>query len=413
MSVGFACCSIFCRKAFYKVAAVLAIGMGVIPTSQAQTMAIALDQAWARHPQAATFGAREAEAHAKTELATALTPAPASLSLSNVSDRFNSKAGREAWELEVAMPMWLPGQRGARQREADGAMSEVNASQVALKLQLAGEVRAAWWALAAGRDAAALAQQREAQASALESEVLRRVKAGELAQLDANLARTERLAAQGELLQAQSSLRQAEQALRVLTGHDAPERLHEETPALAQSAPASHPQWVLAQSAAQLAQARLDVAQQTRRDAPELALRWVRERGDFGTPYANAVGVKLSIPFSSEARGRQDVSAARSAALQASAALALVQQRMELELARARLDLEVAEQQMAKAQERLALTADSLRLSEKSFALGEFDLQTLLRARSAAREAQAYLDRQRSARAASVSSLNQSMGVMP
>ena len=65
------------------------------------------------------------------------------------------------------------------------------------------------------------------------------------------------------------------------------------------------------------------------------------------------------------------------------------------------------------AQERRQLSAENLRLSEKAFSLGESDLATLLRIRAAAFDAEAFLDRQRVARAAAISRLNQALGVLP
>lgn len=392
---------------------VMAAGWVLAAASNAQTIGNALEQAWGRHPQAQVFNAREAEAKARTEVAAGLTPTPPSLSLSNVSDRLNTDVGKDTWELEVAMPMWLPGQRAARGREADSAQAEVSARKVALRLQLAGEVREAWWALAGARNALDLAIRRETTAKTLQADVQRRFKAGELARLDANLADGERLAAEGDVLEAQSLVRQAEQAYRVLTGSDAPNLLLEETAPATRPLVPTHPQLAAVQSLAQLAQARMGVAQQTRRDAPELALRWVRDRGDFNSGYATSIGIKLTVPFASGARFRQETSAAQAEVLQADAELALTQQRLELDAARAQRDVEVAQLQMAKAQERLTLTDDTLRLSEKSFALGESDLASLLRVRAAMFEAQAAFNRQRTARAASLSRLNQSLGVMP
>ena len=86
--------------------------------SQSQTLGAALEQAWSRHPQAQVFAAHEAQAQARADLAAALTPTPAKMSLSNASDRLNQATGKDAWELEVAMPVWLPGQRAAQGREA-------------------------------------------------------------------------------------------------------------------------------------------------------------------------------------------------------------------------------------------------------------------------------------------------------
>ena len=392
---------------------VIAASWLLAAASQAQTLGAALEQAWSRHPQALAFSAREAEAQARLEVAAGLTPTPPALSLSNVSDRFNANVGQNAWELELAVPLWLPGQRAAHAQEAGRAADELTARRRALRLQLAGELREAWWALDTARQALALATQREAAARALEADVARRFKLGELARVDANLAQNERLAAEGETLDAESAWRLAEQTYRTLTGSEAPAQLTEETAVARTEAGVDHPQLAAAQTLAQLAQARLKVAEQTRRDAPELALRLERERGDFSAPYAQSFGIKLTMPLSSGARVRQDTSAAQAESLQAEGELAQAQQRLTLEAERARRALDVAQQQLDKAQERRRVTADSLRLAEKSFALGESDLSTLLRARLALREADAIYYRQHSARLAGVSRLNQSLGVMP
>jgi cobalt-zinc-cadmium efflux system outer membrane protein len=404
------------RRASWKGGAtVLLVGLLLATSGQAQTLSQALSQAWARDPQAAALPAHEAEAQARAEVAAGLTPAPPSVALSSLSDRFNANQGQQEWELELAVPLWLRGQRAARALEADRTLADVSARRAALRLQVAGELREVWWQLALARQALDLATRRDAAAAALAADVSRRYQAGELARLDANLAQNERLAAQGEWLEARAALRQAEQAYRGLTGAEAPAELAAETLAAHPdlSPVPVHPQLAAAQAATEVAQARLGVAQQTRRDAPELALRLVRERGDFSAPYASAFGIKLTVPFSGGAKLRQETAAAQADASQAEAELALTRQRLEQAVAQARLTLETAQLQMAQAQARRALTADSLHLAEKSFALGESDLSTLLRARASALEADAFLHRQVVAQAASVSRLNQNLGVLP
>lgn len=393
--------------------AVVALGLILAVPGHAQTLGAVLDQAWSRHPQAAAIGDRESEAQARAGVAAGITPGPASLSLSNLNDGLNRNRGKQEWELEMAVPLWLPGQKAARALEADSSVAEVAARRAALRLQLAGEVRDAWWSVAAARNALDLATRRETTARALESDVVRRFRAGDLARIDANLAQNERLAAESERLAAISALRQVEQTYRTLTGSDAPQAQGEETPAFLPAVTAAHPQLAEAMAAVRTARARMKVAEESRRDAPEFAVRIVRDRGEFGEPYANMVGIKLTVPFSSAARVRQDHSAARAAASQADAELLLAQQRIQLDTARVRLELEAAEQQLTKGRERRELMADNLRLAEKSFALGESDLPSLLRARSSAFEAEAFLQQQRTARAASVSRLNQILGVLP
>jgi cobalt-zinc-cadmium efflux system outer membrane protein len=65
------------------------------------------------------------------------------------------------------------------------------------------------------------------------------------------------------------------------------------------------------------------------------------------------------------------------------------------------------------AHERRELSSENLRLSEKSFKLGETDIATLLRIRAAAYDAEAFFGRQHVARAAAISRLNQALGVLP
>lgn len=409
----------------------------------AQTLAHALDQAWTRAPQASAFAAREAEAQARAEVASGVLPLPPSVSLSTLNDKLGSDQGRQEWELELALPLWLPGQRSAREGEAQSIVAEVTARRRALRLQLAGELRDAWWALAAARAAVSLAERRSNTAAALESDVQRRVKAGDLARVDGNLAQGERLAAQAEQLEAAGALRTAEQVWRHLTGNPPPASLTPEPPAgLTGTAtgattaaatstatttttateratapvtlsPEDHPALAYALAATRVAQAKLVVADATRRDAPELALRYFRERSSYNDGQANAIGIKLTVPFSSGARTRQESAGLQADVAQADGELAQAKLGLALDTERAGLDLESARRQIDLARERRELGVDTLRLVEKSFALGESGLPALLLARATAYEAEAALARQQIAADAAQSRLNQALGVLP
>ncbi len=381
-------------------------------------LAQALEQAWRLHPQAAALEGRAAEARAAQDVAAGLTPEPGSLSIGSRNDRANRNRGMQEYEVELAAPLWLPGQKAAREAEAASRVDAVAARRAALRAELAGELRDAWWTLAAARNARLLAARRIDTARALEADVSRRYKVGELSRIDANLAQSEVHAAGAEMIESEATLLQAEQALRTLTGTDAPQDMAEEAPprpaqAGVPATPEAHPLLAAAAATARSARARVTVADESRRAAPELALRVVRERGDFAEPYANTVGIQLKIPFSSQAQVRREGSAAQAEADQADAEMLRAQTRVRLETERARRAMDAAERQLAMAQERLALSAENLRLSEKAFSLGESDLATLLRIRAAAFDAEAFLDRQRVARAAAISRLNQALGVLP
>ncbi len=389
--------------------------IGEPPTS----LAGAVEQAWRLSPRAAGMDARDAEANAAKDLASSLTPEPLSVSVGNLNDRQGNNTGKQEWEVELAVPLWLPGQRDARGAEAESQLAEATARRAAIRLEVAGEVREAWWSLAAARAGLALSARRVDTARALNVDVQKRFKVGELSRIDANLARGEVLAAEAEMVEAQTLLFQAEQALRFLTGGVVPGDIVEEPLAKGLNlpgAPASaelHPQIAAATAAARSARARLKVSEQQRRAAPELTLRALRERGDSTESYDNIVGVKLKIPFSSGPQVRRDTSAAQAAAEQADAEMRRAEMRGPQEVERARHALEGAERQLSMARERRSLAIDNMRLAEKSFSLGESDLATLLRIRAAAFESENTYDRQHIARMASISRLNQALGVMP
>jgi cobalt-zinc-cadmium efflux system outer membrane protein len=378
-----------------------------------------VEQAWRRNPLAAGQEAREAEARAAQGVAAGLTPEPPSISLGNLNDRQGRNAGKQEWEVEFAVPLWLPGQKDARVAEADSRAGETAARRAADKLSVAGEVRDAWWSLAAARTAQSLALRRLDTARALDGDVQKRFKVGELSRIDANLAHGEVLAAETDLIESKAALLQAEQAFRLLTGVDAPAELGDEVVATGRATTEdaaigdSHPRLAAAATASHSAWARVKVADETRRAAPELSLRVVRDRNDFAEPYGNNIGVKLKIPFSSGSQVRRENSAAQAEAEKADAEMRQTEMRVRQEIERSRRALDAAERQLRMADERRALSADNLRLAEKSFTLGESDLPTLLRIRAAAFETETNYDRQRLSRAAAISRLNQSLGVLP
>ena len=366
-----------------------------------------------RNPLASSLDARQDEALARIDLADRLVPGAPAASLAAQDDRFHRDEGAQKWEIELGVPLWLPGQRTARQAEARGLQEQVHAQRAVLRWTLAGEVRARWWALATARIARDLALRREQTARELESSVMRRFETGDLARLDANLARNERLAAEAEAVQAQALVQAQEASLRAITGVDAPPVLEGEAAALQSIALEEHPQWVAARAASRAADAKLLATVKSDRAAPRVALRMERDRGTSAEPFSNAVGVQVSIPFSWEPQVRQQTAAARAERLRAQAELATTTLRLQAAVDTARAELDAVERQLRIASARQAATADNLRLAERSFSLGETDLTSLLRVRAAALEADLFGARQRVALEAARSQLNQALGVMP
>ncbi|NML18355.1 TolC family protein [Azohydromonas caseinilytica] len=378
-----------------------------------QTLQAALELAWSRSPAGRALGARGEQALAAAEVARSPVAGPPTLSLSALDDRLNRRAGRREWEAEIGVPLWLPGQRGAQQALAQAQLQGLADDALARRLQLAGELREAWWALAAAREEAALQRARLDAARVLQADVERRLRAGDLARTDANAAAIETQAAEAAWADALLQERVAADRLRALTGGPVPDALPAERAVAAEGDAATHPRLAAATAAVRLAQARLALAARSTREAPEVSLRLLRERSDVNEAYANAVGVRLSVPLGSSARQLRDTAEVRAELLEAQAEEARLQEQLALELETAQRERDAVETKASLAAKRAALAGDTLQLIHKSFSLGESDLPTLLRARAAAFEAQAELRRLEVARAAAVSRQRQALGVLP
>jgi hypothetical protein len=93
-------------------------GQAMDTSTPVSSIQIATEFAWKRHPEAAALDARDAEAHAAQERAAKITPEPGSVSISSRNDRLNRNLGQQEYEIEMATPLWLPGQKLAHEIEA-------------------------------------------------------------------------------------------------------------------------------------------------------------------------------------------------------------------------------------------------------------------------------------------------------
>uniref|UniRef100_UPI0026231B2E TolC family protein n=1 Tax=uncultured Azohydromonas sp. TaxID=487342 RepID=UPI0026231B2E len=200
------------------------------PADAPDSLRAALALAWARSPAGQALPARAEQAQATAALARTLFADAPRIGLSALDDRLNRRAGRRELEAEIGVPLWLPGQRGARQSLALAQLQGLEDDTLARRLQLAGELREAWWALALSREDVALQRSRLESARALQADVERRLRAGELARTDANVAAAETQGAEAMLADALLLEHLAADRLRALTGAPAPAALRAEGP---------------------------------------------------------------------------------------------------------------------------------------------------------------------------------------
>lgn len=388
------------------------VGLLLTHPVYAVSLRATLDQAWETSPQAQTLEARRAESDAQIVAANSLLPGSPAVILSHRGDQLTNNAGLNEWEAGIALPIWLPGQRDARQRQAQAGKGSLEASIRALRLKLAGELRESIWQVRQTQAQIQLDEARARTAKKLADDVARRVRAGELARTDLNLAQNEWRTAQAAVLLSRTRLLQAQQTYATLTGMTAlPDDISESV--LPKPLPDDHPLLEDARKAIETAQAQVRLAVESRRDNPELGLGMRRERGSLNDPYADSVIISMRLPLSTDARNLPLISAAQTALADAQSQYNRTRLTLEFQIQQAGQSLQATGQLLEMAQQQRAAAQENLELIQKSFDLGETDLFALLRARAAAFDAGQACNQQEIAQALSRARLNQALGVLP
>lgn len=388
------------------------VGLLLTQSVYAVSLRAALDQAWENNPQAQTLEAKRAESDAQTVAANSLLAGAPAIILGHRGDQLTNHAGLNEWEAGIALPIWLPGQRDARQRQAQVGKDGLEANMRALRLKLAGELREAVWQVRQAQAQTRLDEARALTAKKLAEDVIKRVRAGELAKTDLNLVQNEWRTAEAAVLHNRTRLLQAQQAYATLTGMTAlPDDMSES--AQPKPLPDDHPFLDEARQAIETAQAQVRLAGESRRDIPELGLSARQERGSRNDPYSGSVAISLRLPLATDARNLPVIRAAQTALASAQSEYNRTRLTLEFQIQQAAQISQAADQLLALAQQQRAAARENLELIQKSFNLGETDLFVLLRAGTAAFEAEQACSQQEIAQALSRARLNQAQGVLP
>lgn len=386
------------------------------------TLKQAFEAAWSRQPEAQSLAERREAAEARRQSADSWTAEPPSLEVSAKTDQINKNQGSREYVAGIALPLWLPGERSRTGALADAESRATASRALGAQLRTAATVREAWWAWQRARIEKGLAQERLNGARQLASDVVRRVKAGDLARSDQHQADGAAATAEVALAETNTALATATQQLRALIGM-APISQGGEVSAAGEPAPAvpadfaaldtSHPAVIELLNRAEVARRGAELAEVQTRANPELTLATTRDRGVFGDPYQQTVTVGIRFPFGSESRNRAKAGLARAEAIEAEGQLRLERERLIADLEAARVRVESAQQQLTAADKRAQLARESRGFFEKSFRLGESDLPTRLRIELEAAEGERQAARARIDLAAAVSLLRQTLGLLP
>lgn len=322
-----------------------------------------------------------------------------------------AERGRNEWDIGVAAPIWLPGQRDAQRRVLERERDSLSAATALERLRIVGQVREAVWAVSLAHAELRVQQRRHEAARALEADVARRVIAGDLALTDRLLAQGEVLSAAAVMRNAQAKQSIAAAALAQLTGIEAAGEVVEQ---LTQDANLdAHPALVAAREAVAASRARLAYAQATRRDNPTVGATARFDRDTYSSGYRNTLRVGISVPLDTEARNAPRLAAASAELTEAEITLHREMRVRQAEAERARIAVDAARMALDLNTERAALARNTLAAIERAFGAGERSLPEVLRVRAQTLEAELARDTAREQLGQSIARLNQAQGLQP
>jgi outer membrane protein TolC len=391
--------------------AVILLVFGAPGAAASDEMRQVLDSAWGRDAEVAALSARRAEILARQRAAERLTPAPPALSVGHLSDYATGNDGYREYDLELGTPIWLPGEGTAARRVADAELEQLEAELAVARLEVTGAVRDAYWRVRLAAAAVEAARQRLDAARALQADLDRQVRAGQVARADLLLSVAETAEAQSILGAEEAALAQARLTFQAVTGVNPPARFNE--PEVHARAGETHPRRLALRKALGVAEATGRLLKVQDRDSPEIALLGVVERELDDDPYDKRVGLRVTLPFASEGRNQPRRAANEAERARALAALRALDYRIDAEVGRAHSELTAAERRLASAGERHQAFAERLGLVQRSFRLGEAPLVELIRARADLFAADVARRREEIAVMQARSSLNQALGLSP
>lgn len=372
-----------------------------------------LAQAVMRHPKQYELEAMSNTAKAQYLHANGTFPTAPAATIRHQNDTVGSNRDEREWEAEFEMPVWLSGQRAARQALAKEFESSLGASNKSLLLQLAGALRDAVWDIRMSQEGEHLYESRLKTAQKLEQDIATRFRAGELAKTDLMLAQNETLQAESAYVRAQAEVKHAKHRYIVLTGiNEIPANLDEALSEL-DTLSDQHPLLQEANSRIDIAKGQREVVTVERREPPQFILSARSQRGPNDNFYNDGIGFKVRIPFASESRNAPLLASAESNVASAMTELGRLRLTMETALHEAEHNLLVTKKELELATKQHQITQDNLQLARKSFKLGETDLVSLLRTESQAFEVERTLTSKKIQLQWDIARYNQAVGVLP
>jgi len=317
-------------------------------------------------------------------------------------------------DANVQMPLWNLGQRDAEQAVAQQAGTSAQTQSAAIKLRVAGLVRAALWDMELQKIRFDQAKAEVAIYEQLQDKISRRVELGDLPRSDVLLAQTELLQKRSALTQAEAELMHARKRYSTVTQSTKVPANYRETLADLAEIEQNHPALVAMNSQIARKQAEINAIKAIGSGQTDVSVGINTDHGpDERSNKTESFNIALSIPFGGSAHLAPQVAAANVELNKLIAEREQLYRDLEQAHHEAGHNLEVNQAEQLIADELKQVAEEHLKMTELSFAVGEIDLMDLLKIQS--RTQQAILNaKERAVMLQRDQALyNQAVGVLP
>ncbi|MDP3878329.1 MAG: TolC family protein [Methylobacter sp.] len=315
----------------------------------------------------------------------------------------------------VQVPLWNLGQRDAEQQTAKQAETSAQSQAAAVKLRVAGLVRAALWDMALANISYEQGKIELDITEQLQAKVQRRVELGDLPRADFLLTQSESLQKRSLLTLAEAELMHTRKRYTSITQMTKiPANFHEPLAALTEIAQ-NHPALVAINSQIQRKQAELNAVKLVGSGQTHVAVGINSDRGnnDERSNQTESFIIGVTVPFGGSAHLAPQVAAVNVELNKLIAEREHMNRELEQAHHEAEHSLEVNRAQLAIANELQQVAEAHLKMTELSFSVGEINLMDLLKIQSRTQQAVLNAKQREVMLQRDIALYNQAVGVAP
>lgn len=375
------------------------------------SLAKVIDLTLEKYPDKSWLEALESEAAAISERSKSWT-AGSSQATIGYQSIYNFRLNYASAGIEV--PLWNLGQRDAEKKLASQAETSAGQQSAAVRLRVAGLIRAALWEMALTNIRYEQAQAELATYEKLLSGIERRVQLGDLPRADALLAQTELLQKRTALTMAEAELMHARKRYTTITQMTKVPGSYEENLAALKEIEQDHPVLAAINSQIERKKAELDAVKSIGSGQTSVIAGIMSDEGnDPRSNRAEFFNVGVNIPFGGSAHIAPQIASINVELNRLIADRDQLYRDLEQAHHEAEHNLEVNRVELNTANEQRKVSEELLNMTQLAYSVGEIDLIDLLKIQSRAQQAILNARERTVMLKRDIALYNQAVGVLP